>query len=203
MKGLGTVHLVDFDIVSPSNLNRQKFTRRNLYRNKAVELCRNLSRRGSLGTKLIAHSCAFQDLSLDQLQPDFVVCGVDNQFPETRLEVSRWCRSRNIPAVILGVSTDASHGYVFVQTKGQADWACVFRPEIKRDQGSATRCPGTPACVDILKALSGPALYAIDSLLMSRPRHWNYWSISLSGEFGGARMVRPRSDCPTCMGKGA
>ena len=42
-------------------------------------------------------------------------------------------------------------------------------------------CPGTPAVADILQAVGSVAVYAVDTLLMKRPRSWNYRRISLSG----------------------
>ena len=167
-KGLGIVHVADPDVVTPSNLNRQKFVLKDLYHNKAKALCRNLSKRGFLGTTLIAHPCLFQDLNLDEINPTFVVCGVDNQIPSTRLDICRACHLRRIPLITIGVSTDAGAGYVLVQEPEAACWACVFKPELdaQQDKGKE-RCPGEPACVDILKALAGPGLYAIDSLLIA------------------------------------
>jgi hypothetical protein len=35
-------------------------------------------------------------------------------------------------------------------------------------------CPGTPAIADILQAMGSLAVYAVVTLLMDRPRTWNY-----------------------------
>lgn len=51
-KGAGDVHVADFDTVSPTNLNRQKFIPSDLWRNKALRLARGMSFRGFLGTRL-------------------------------------------------------------------------------------------------------------------------------------------------------
>jgi hypothetical protein len=53
-------------------------------------------------------------------------------------------------------------------------------------------CPGTPAIADILQAVGALAVYAIDTLLMSRPRTWNYRRISLSD---GSAHVEVREGC--------
>lgn len=206
LKGLGVAHVVDFDTVTPSNLNRQKFNRKNLYKNKAIELCRNMSRRGSLGSKLIPHPCSFQDLNIDNLEPrpDFAVIGVDNQFPETRLEACEAFYLRNIPCIILGVTTDADKGYVLVQEPGKACWNCIFKIEMESagKESDADRCPGVPACVDILKVIGGIALYAIDTLLMNRERNWNYWYVSLcKSDLGTAMLVDRRTGCAVCKGE--
>jgi hypothetical protein len=58
-------------------------------------------------------------------------------------------------------------------------------------------CPGTPAIADILQALGALVVYAIDTLLMKRPRTWNYRRLSLSdGATDGASMVPSRDGCP-------
>jgi molybdopterin/thiamine biosynthesis adenylyltransferase len=202
-KGVGTLHIADFDIVTPSNLNRQKFVKKSLYRNKAIELARILSTRGFLGTELVAHPCSFQELDLDEISPTFVVGAVDNQLPDTRLEICRACYGRDIAGVILGVDRNADRGYVFVQAPGEACWACVFKPDMAVDSSEGDneqkQCPGEPACIDILEVVAGHALYAIDTLLMARKRDWNYRVVSLSkGQFSSATMVPPRKGCPVC-----
>lgn len=198
-KGAGIIHIADFDIVTPTNLNRQPFCARDLWKHKATCLCRNMAARGFLGTCLVPHPVSFQDLGGSVPWPNLMICGVDNQLPATRLEVSRYCRKDKIPAIIMGATADADAGYVFVQEPGSTCWACLFGKDSV--VGEQDRCPETPASVDILKVLGGIALYAADSILMRRPRDWNYWYVSLSkAGFGGASFVRPRLGCPVCGG---
>ena len=55
---------------------------------------------------------------------------------------------------------------------------------------------GTPAIADILQAVGALAVYAVDTLLMKRPRVWNYRRITLSdAALDGGSMVPPRPDC--------
>src|SRR2546423_10466869 len=49
-KGVGTLTVLDFDVVELSNLNRQLFGKNDLGRPKAHCLARNLSKLGFLGT---------------------------------------------------------------------------------------------------------------------------------------------------------
>jgi hypothetical protein len=63
-------------------------------------------------------------------------------------------------------------------------------------------CPGTPAIADILQAVGSLAVYAVDTLLMQRPRHWNYRRISLSdGSLDGAARIPARESCQICGSK--
>lgn len=134
-------------------------------------------------------------------RPDIIVAGVDNQLPETRLFVCRAGVALGIPTVIMGATPDADAGYVHVYEPGSACWACIFRPEQATPAPDEDRCPESAASVDILKVLGGIALYAIDSVLMERPREWNYWAVSLRrAGFGGSELVPRRADCPVCGG---
>jgi hypothetical protein len=57
-------------------------------------------------------------------------------------------------------------------------------------------CPGTPAISDILQSVGALAVYAVDTLLMKRPRNWNYRRVSLSdGALDGGSCVPVREDC--------
>lgn len=135
-------------------------------------------------------------------KPEFVVCGVDNQLPQTRLEVCRWCVKEGVAAVFLAVTPDADAGYVLVQKPKEACWECVQKSALAHASASAprsVRCPGTPASIDILMLVSGYALYAIDSLLMARPRAWNYIYLSLSRpQLNRSCIAVRRGDCVVC-----
>lgn len=203
-KGVGHVHFADFDTVSPTNLNRQKFSARDLWRNKALCLARVMSRRGFMGTRLVAHPESIQQANAAAIKPDVIVCAVDNQLPATRLDVCHIARELGVPAIFTGVTPDASGGYVFIQKTGDACWNCALKPELQPRASTAATCPESPASVDILKVLGGLALYAVDTVLMSRPRDWNFWYVSLSSSgLGGPVFVAPRAGCPVCNGKGA
>ena len=202
-KGGGEAHVCDHDTVSKSNLNRQKFYKRDLYKNKAIHLCKNMKNQGYLGTRLFAYPRSFQDLGIAQINPMIIVCGVDNQIEGTRSEVAQVASQLEIPAIIYAVSTDASYGYVFVQEPGKACWGCVFKPELTASDttrsNSSKTCAPSPACCDILKALAGHVLYALDSLLMDRKRDWNYRVISLDrSEMLISKHVSKREGCELC-----
>ncbi len=198
-KGMGEIHICDRDIVTTTNLNRQKFTAKDLYKPKAERLARNMSRQGFLGSTLVAHVAWFQELDLDVLKPQGIVCAVDPSVPGTRLAVSKACIERSIPGVFWAVSTDADWGWVFVQEPKKACLACVFPENVTRDENAKDRCPGTPASCDILMTLAGCALYAVDTLIMERVRDWNFRTLSLSrSEFGKCVMITEKEHCSLC-----
>lgn len=98
--------------------------------------------------------------------------------------------------IFAAVSRDADHGYAFVQEKMGACIACLF-PDIINDDRYP--CPGTPAVADILQAVGALVVYAVDTLLMPRPRVWNYRTVSLSdGSFDAASQIAARESCRLC-----
>jgi len=194
-KGVGTLTILDFDVVELSNLNRQLFGKNDLGKPKSHCLSRNLSKLGFLGSRIEGYSLSFQDAlqyGVDMVA-DVVVCGVDNN--PCRIAVSSYYQEQKIPVVFTAVSETADHGYCFLQLPGQACLACQF-PKALNDE---TYPCGTPAVKDILKVVSGIVSYAVDSLLMERLRTWNYKHCYLDGTIPGKDWLVPRSqDCPLC-----
>lgn len=195
-KGVGELLIADDDNVALSDLSRQLYYRKDLGKNKAESLVANLHLMGAMGSELAAYPSWFNFLVEDHpdLPIDCVVVAVDND--DARVEAAQYCLKRSIPAVFTGLSMDATHGYVFVQEPGKACWACLF-PGIAA--GERIPCDTAAAVKDLCKTISGLALYGIDSVLMDRPRAWNYRSVSMDGAFVDATSIVPkREDCIFC-----
>jgi len=193
-KGIGYLLIIDHDTVELSNLNRQRFFEEDLYKNKAECLARNLVREATSRCVLTSYPHRFQDAVVESfdLGGDVVVVGVDNN--ETRVAVARRFLAM-VPVVLVAVSEDAEHGYVFVQEPGKACYGCLFPKAV----GDLTHHPCSPAVIDILKVVAGVASYAIDSLVMDRRRSWNYKEIFLSGVLPERNaLIERRKDCPIC-----
>lgn len=195
-KGIGEMDIFDGDNVYLSNLNRQRFTHKDIAKNKAIGLARNLSLEGFIGTTLNAYPFFFQEALENGTIPrtDLIVCGVDND--ETRIFVSRYAINNMLPVIFSAVSRDANQGYVFVQERGKACFGCAFANAISNE---TTPCPNTPAIKDILKIVSGLALYAADTIFMSRKRDWNFRMIYLAGFVtDDNRWIEQNPNCPLC-----
>ncbi len=177
-KGIGKLILFDGDTVESSNLNRQFFAHRDIGKNKAFRLAKNLQRMGFLGSRITAHPLYVQEFLENggRLKTELLVCGVDNN--PTRVYVSRLAISLALPAVFTAVSRAANQGYVFIQEKEGPCFGCAFPEAINDDEYP---CPGTPAIKDILKVVAGFVLYAIDTVLLDRKRNGNYRMMQLAG----------------------
>lgn len=192
-KGIGEITFVDGDTVSLSNLNRQQFYKKDIGKNKAVQIVKNLSKVGFMGTRLKGYPLFFQEyLEKENCNPDLVVCGVDND--EARICASKYGLKHNIPVIFTAVSRDANQGYLFIQEAECACFGCMF-PDAINNQ--VTPCPNIPAMKDILKVVSGMVLFGIDSVLMDRKRTWNYRMIYLAGFMSDSKSLKKQN--PTCL----
>ena len=193
-KGIGAITLVDDDIVETSNLNRQRFYIKDVGRNKALALADNLLQECIAETDIHGIPFRLQEAIARGLDVscDVAICGVDNN--PARVAASRYFRVKGISVIFTAVSLDGDYGYVFVQDKTGPCIACMF-PDIINDDRYP--CPGTPAIADILQAVGALTVYAADTLLMDRPRSWNYRRVSLSDcLLDGGSMIPARTACP-------
>ena len=195
-KGYGEIHCFDGDTVDLSNLNRQRFTAKDLCKNKAARLARNLAQDGCMGSRISAYPYYFeaaQERGLD-LTPDVVICGVDSD--QSRRAVAEWAMRKHVPALFCAVSRDGDQCYCLVQRPGEACFGCILPHAINID---ITPCPGVPAIIDPLKLASALTSFAVDSLVMGRPIGWNYREIRLAGFMPELVRTVPRNpECPLC-----
>lgn len=193
-KGVRSLIIFDPDIVELSNLNRQRFFRDDLYKNKAKCLGKNLIREATSRCLISAYPVRFQE-SIDnglKISADVVICGVDNN--ETRVAAARYFL-KTTSVIFVAVSEDADHGYVFVQEPGKACYGCIF-PDAIND---IAQHPCSPAIVDILKVVAGVTTFAVDTLIMGRNRNWNYKEVFLSGVVPERNAwIEKREGCPIC-----
>lgn len=194
-KGVGQLSIVDFDTVELSNLARQQFFAGDVGQEKAIALTRNLAAQATSRTQINGYGLSFQEaIKTIPLLCTLAICGVDNN--ATRIAAARYYLTLGVPVIFLAVDTTASRGYVFVQTSRPAApcFLCMF-PDADADR-TVNGCSG--ASIEILKIVAGVALYAVDSLLMSRPRPWTYKDVYLDGGQDGGRAILPRSACSLC-----
>jgi molybdopterin-synthase adenylyltransferase len=195
-KGIGELVILDPDIVEPTNLNRQRFYQRDLYKNKGERLARNLAQEGYCGSLIQGYALSFQEAHENgvDLLGTIAIVAVDNN--PTRIAASHFYSKQGIPVIFTAVSAQADHGYVFIQEPGKACFGCLFPRSINDD---TYPCPGTPAVKDILKVMAGIVSYAVDSLIMKRLRVWNYKSVFLDGTIPGSDwLIDIRKECKLC-----
>jgi molybdopterin/thiamine biosynthesis adenylyltransferase len=204
-KGVGYLILCDEDTVEPSNLNRQKFYKKDIFKNKALCLARNLNKESFLGTAITGIALNFTEAIQSCLVPEFdcIISGIDDEM--AREIISEYALANRIPLITTGVSENGDSGYVHIQKPGESCWGCAF-PREKRLQDDLENyrspCPGTPAIKDILMIVSGAVVYALDCMFMTRPISWNYREFHLAGFMPDiSTNISRRSDCQLCGSK--
>ena len=197
-KGVGRLRIFDHDVVEHTNLNRQHFFPKDISKNKACCLARNLASHCHGGTILEGYPMSFEDavaLGMD-MSAAFVVCGVDNS--EARVAVSKHYRRLATPVIFIAVDLLAECGHVFVQ-EGNPKTPCFGCAFPKSLAGRKAPC-FVPSSKDILKVTAGLGLYAIDSVLMDRKRNWNYRRVHLAGYAPDVLInIKQNSKCPLCL----
>ena len=132
-KGVGRITVLDDDVVEPTNLNRQRFYIKDVGKNKAISLARNLKPECIAATDIRGIPLRFQEAVARQMDLScaIAICGVDNN--PARVAASRFFRAKSIPVIFAAVSTAGDHGYVFVQ---EADGPCLMclYPDIAGDK---------------------------------------------------------------------
>ena len=191
-KGVGEINIYDNDTVDITNLARQHFFKDDLYKSKAYCLAKNLAHLAT-GTSLIRGiPLSIQEAieASSDFESDIVIVGVDNN--ATRFFCSEFFRDRMV--IFTAVSPEADSGYVFVQEPGEACFGCMFGDQFDRP---ARRCTGST--IDINKVMGGIVSYALDTLIMKRPRDWNYKRVHLHGPFEDiAKKIFRSHDCGFC-----
>lgn len=201
-KGVGRLMLCDKDTVHPSNLNRQKFYKRDIWKNKALRLARNLAKEGFFGTEVIGIGLNFMAAIQSGLVPeiDAIMSAIDDDL--AREGIAEYALAHEIPLITTAVSRDGDGGYVQRQKPGEGCWGCAFPRErrLRDDLGNyRAPCPGTAAIKDILMVVSGAAVYALDTLFMDRPISWNYREFHLAGFMPDTvTYIERRPDCQLC-----
>lgn len=188
-KGVGQLDLVDHDVVAPSNLNRTFYFPEDVGEPKAFALARNLKRAAVARTVIRAFPVRAEDYLRRETGFDVAVCLVDSE--ESREFVSRAALAMQRPCIFGGASEDGNSCRVFVQEPSRACYRC------SGGFGGSERCDPSPAISDIQGVLASVIVYAIDTLLMARPRHWNFRQSFLSGGDYGGKVERD-PNCKAC-----
>jgi molybdopterin-synthase adenylyltransferase len=202
-KGVGRIAVCDPDVVDVTNLNRTPYLARQIGWPKPYALAERIAETAVVETELWAIPTSFQGCLREGLDLDctVAVAGVDSD--AARMAAARWCRERRIPLVVHGVTANADYCSVLVwDPDGAGGCPGCLDPAAAGGAGRPMPCVAGSA-VDVVDVSAGLVLYAIDSLLMDRPRHWDLFTVSLDGgrETGPRRLPRDPV-CPICGPEG-
>lgn len=199
--GVGTVELVDRDIVEWSNLQRQVvFTEHDAEHElpKAVA-ARDRLRAVNSTVDIVAHVA---DCSADFLQkltnkPDLVLDGTDNF--ATRYLINDWCRQHGIPWIYAGAV--GTEGASMVVTEESACLRCLW--PTAPAQADVGNCETTGILSPAIAAVTAYQSAEAIKLLVGEPATKGVFTCDVfRGSYGVMPVAdRPSADCDVCAGK--
>jgi len=193
--------LCDHDIVDITNLNRTFWRHDAVGEFKVTQAMKELAAIAPEQTEIRAFIGRLEEAFESGVINNATVCvvGIDND--AGRAFAARELRRRNIPGVFYALSKDTFTYEVFVQEPGKSCWACAHPDRYRAafEESKQTACPKVPSIADPCLIAVGFCCYAIDSLVMNRPRSWNFRLGYLHGEIPESSLQLPRRpDCPLC-----
>jgi molybdopterin-synthase adenylyltransferase len=195
-KGIGSIDIFDDDHVELKNLTRQLFYPKDVGKNKATCLAKNLSKQGFFRTIIKGYPYRFQEaleMGIDLSGYTAVVSGVDNN--PSRIATAEYCLLNNMPLIMVAVSRDGIQLYCAVQEPGKACFCCLM-PLAMNDNRYPCNLPGI---IDVIQVVAGFTVYSLDTILMKRNREWNLRMITLDGSCPDSSLfISKRENCLLC-----
>ena len=198
-KGIRRLTICDPDVVDVTNLNRTPYRAGQIGRPKPYALAELLVETAVAETEVVAIPAPFQGCVREGLDLDCTVAVAGVDADAARMAAARWCRDRGIPLIVHAVTANADYCTVLVWTPdGTSGCPGCFDPAAAAGAGGPTPCVAGSA-VDIVDVSAGLVLYAIDSLVMDRPRSWDLFTVALDGGRATGPRHLPRDPaCPIC-----
>lgn len=195
--GVGTIGLVDFDVVDESNLQRQIVHGiSTVGKPKVISACNRL-REINNHIEVVIHETAFDSLNAEALVKDYdvVVDGSDNY--ETRYLINDTCVIVGKPYVFGSIHQFDGHASVFNYDSGPC-YRCLFPspppPELSPNAVAGGVIGVLPGVIGVIEATETvKILLGIGRPLSGRLLHYDVLSMS----FDEIEFTR-RADCPAC-----
>jgi len=202
-KGYGRVGLCDPDTVETSNLHRTLWRHDAVGEFKVIQAITELCEVAPGKTELLGYVGTLEETFSDGLVSGATACivGIDND--SGRAHAATELLKAEIPGIFFALSKDTYTYEVFVQQPGGPCWACAHPDRYVQGISyfETTACPKVPSIADPCLVAVGLCSYALDSLIMNRPRSWNFRQGHLHGELPERiQRLERRSDCPLCGG---
>ena len=187
--GIGKLTVVDFDTVSPGNLNRQFLYSPEDIGSAKASLCAQRLKKYAPDTDLIAVDQKLEDESdLDFMSDcDIIFSAVDNV--ETRMILQKFCIKHRIPLVNGGINGFFGSVYLFVP----GNTPCLDCAGVLKKESGVIRSVSTTA--GIIGALQ--AQFGIQYLINSHTDAAGVLHLYDNGEITKLK-IKPRQDCGIC-----
>lgn len=154
--GVGTIGLVEFDTISPSNLHRQiLYTTKDLHGPKA-EIAAERLMDINPHCRVITYATRLTEENAEEIFSEFdlVVDCTDNY--ETRYTIDRFCGKLNIP-MVYGTAQESVGQVSIFHTEGAKSYAALYPEEEKREDdvpvGIISPMPGIVGSIQAMEAI--------------------------------------------------
>ncbi len=193
--GVGVIEIYEPDVCEPTNFHRQLYFPKDTFKPKSFQMVKNIVPHCTGKTRITGFAHRFEELLAAGFQPevDALFMGVDNN--QGRRIAAAYCYANNKPLVNVAVDGRAEHAHIMIQETGKACIACM-NPGYLQDRKAPCF---VPSCIDCLFVADGLALFAVTSILLARPRDWNFRNVHLAGFMNDSPKLIDRNPiCPLC-----
>lgn len=192
--GIGHIKIIDYDIVTESNLNRQiLYTFRDIGALKAQIAEERLSKQYPATVFEGVTERVTDDESIwSCLQADLIVCCVDSL--EARFSIERLALKYDIPVVDAGIAEN--DGYVMAVRKGTACIGCVTGDVLMQRKHSPQVIGATAGVIGSIQAK-----IAIDIVLGEEEHFGKYYAVGFTPLSMQTYLVMPLQGCSVCQCK--
>ncbi len=197
--GVGTIEVYEPDVCEPTNYHRQLYFPEDAFKFKAFQILKRVAPHCTGATRITGYAHNFEDVLAAGHEPDvdLFVMGVDNN--QCRRLAAAYCYVKGKPLVNVAVDGRAEQAHIMIQETGKACIACMNPGYLQNRKAPCF----IPSCIDCLFVADGMALFAITSVLLGRPRNWNFRNIHLAGFLADApRLIDRNPNCPLCANLG-
>jgi len=195
--GIGTIRLIDQDIVEPSNLQRiQSATRQDLYRPKAEVLSRRLTEFDSSATfDAIVDTITSRNAEELLKGVDLVLDGLDNF--RTRYVLNKFSISRQVPYLFAGAVGSQAH-IALLNPPRTPCLECIMPHVIDRINDSCETLGVSPTITGLTGSIAAET--AIRTLLAEPTRlATQLMTIDMAGPDVLFSQLLKRDGCPACQ----
>lgn len=191
--GIGSLIIIDRDIVDGSNLQRQTlFTSADIGKAKAAQAKAELERINP-EVSITAHVADLDCKNISMAKADLVLDCTDNL--EARFLINEYCRKNRIPWIHSAAVKTSGTIIAFQQSISSPCFRCIFS-----ESSQSETCDTVGVSNSITAAIAAIQVSEAVKLLLGMPVEGKMMRLDLLGNGFAKVSLKKRSSCPVCIG---